>query len=179
MQKRVISLSKTHLASKKTSENCFSPVLKELLTDKERQSKKCGRNNHGLNRMLFIVIGTFFVGLAYLSTMVPVLPQSPFLLVALASYSRSSKKLENWLLNNRLLGKHLKGIRRNSLGFDKILRNRRLLGIIIIKIFVLTIVLFHIFGLMGLLLTIMIIVGKLFLFAVAIYISGRIWSAPV
>ncbi len=147
--------------------------------EREKQSKKCENGRHGLNRALFVVIGTFFMGLAYISILLPILPQSPFLLIALASYARSSKRLEKWLLNNRVLGKHLKGIQQGSLRAYKTSINRRFLGIVIVKVFVLATVLFYIFGLRGLLFTLMIIVGKLTLFAIAIYVSGHIWRISV
>lgn len=147
--------------------------------EREKQSKKSGNGRHGLNRILFMVIGTFFVGLTYLSIMVPVLPQSPFLLIALVAYSRSSKRLENCLLNNRVLGKHLKSIRQNNLRVDNISRSSRFFGIIVVKIFVLATLLFHLFGFMGLLFTLLIIIGKLALFALAIYISGYIWRVSI
>ncbi|HIQ39135.1 MAG TPA: DUF454 domain-containing protein, partial [Methanothermococcus okinawensis] len=64
-----------------------------------------------LIRLLFVVMGTIFVGLVYIAVLLPVVPQSPFLLIALVCYSRGSERLENWLINNRLFGKYLKDIR--------------------------------------------------------------------
>jgi len=38
---------------------------------------------------------------------VPLIPTTPFLLLAAALYLRSSDKLHNWLMNHRIYGKYL------------------------------------------------------------------------
>lgn len=38
----------------------------------------------------------------------PLLPTTPFLLLAAACYIRSSEKFYNWLINNKYLGKYIK-----------------------------------------------------------------------
>jgi uncharacterized membrane protein YbaN (DUF454 family) len=42
---------------------------------------------------------------------VPLLPTTPFLLLATACYCRSSSRLYNWLLNNRWFGTYIKNYR--------------------------------------------------------------------
>ncbi len=39
---------------------------------------------------------------------VPILPTTPFLLLAAVCYIRSSQKMYNWLLNNRVFGSYIK-----------------------------------------------------------------------
>jgi hypothetical protein len=41
----------------------------------------------------------------------PILPTTPFLLLASFCYARSSKRLENWLLSNRWFGEYIKNYR--------------------------------------------------------------------
>jgi uncharacterized membrane protein YbaN (DUF454 family) len=53
-------------------------------------------------------MGTIFVGLGILGIFVPILPSTPFFLLASICYVRSSKKLYNWLLNNRWFGSYIK-----------------------------------------------------------------------
>ena len=60
-------------------------------------------------RLLFVFIGSIFVGLAIIGIFLPGLPTTPFLILAAYFYIRSSKKLYNWLINNKILGIYIKG----------------------------------------------------------------------
>lgn len=55
----------------------------------------------------FIVLGSVFVVLAFIGVILPVLPTTPFLLLASFFYLRSSQKLHDWLINNKLFGEYL------------------------------------------------------------------------
>jgi uncharacterized membrane protein YbaN (DUF454 family) len=57
---------------------------------------------------LLIFAGTLFVGLGILGILLPLLPTTPFLLLAAACYARSSKRFYHWLLSNRWFGKYIK-----------------------------------------------------------------------
>jgi uncharacterized membrane protein YbaN (DUF454 family) len=50
------------------------------------------------------------VGLAVLGIFLPLLPTTPFLLLASACYVRGSDRLHRWLMNNRVLGKYIRNI---------------------------------------------------------------------
>ena len=58
-----------------------------------------------------ITTGTFFVGLGIIGIFLPLLPTTPFLLLAAACYARSSKRFYNWLLNNKWFGNYIKNYR--------------------------------------------------------------------
>ncbi|MBI2936754.1 MAG: YbaN family protein [Thaumarchaeota archaeon] len=59
-------------------------------------------------RVGLIISGTFFLGLGLLGLVLPILPTTPFLLLAAFCYSRSSKRFYDWLMSNRLFGSYLK-----------------------------------------------------------------------
>jgi len=64
-----------------------------------------------LVRIVLIVAGTFSVALGILGIFVPVLPTTPFLLLAAACYARSSQRFYDWLLNNKYCGNYIRNYR--------------------------------------------------------------------
>lgn len=63
-------------------------------------------------RVLLIAAGTLAVGLAILGIFLPILPTTPFLLLAAFFYARSSERFLHWLLTNRLFGAYIDNYRR-------------------------------------------------------------------
>lgn len=62
-------------------------------------------------RLGLIFLGSLFLGLGILGIFLPLLPTTPFLLLAAACFARSSKKLYAWLLNNRWFGSYIRNYR--------------------------------------------------------------------
>jgi len=60
---------------------------------------------------LLIILGTLCVTLAGLGVFIPILPTTPFLLLAAFLYARSSERFLNWLLSNRLFGRFISNYR--------------------------------------------------------------------
>ncbi len=59
-------------------------------------------------RILYISLGWFFVLLGIIGIFLPILPTTPFLILALALFARSSPRFHQMLLNNRWVGASLK-----------------------------------------------------------------------
>lgn len=57
-----------------------------------------------LGKILLIIAGFFCLALGVIGIFVPLLPTTPFLLLAAFCFLRSSRKLYDWLLNHRLFG---------------------------------------------------------------------------
>lgn len=55
-------------------------------------------------RLVYLVLGTGFLGLAALGVVIPILPTTPFVLLAAACYLRSSTRLHDRLLASRTFG---------------------------------------------------------------------------
>jgi uncharacterized membrane protein YbaN (DUF454 family) len=55
-------------------------------------------------RWMFAALGTLCVILGVIGVVVPVLPTTPFMLLAAACYARASVRFYNWLLNSRAFG---------------------------------------------------------------------------
>jgi uncharacterized membrane protein YbaN (DUF454 family) len=62
-------------------------------------------------RPFLIILGSLSVGLGAVGIILPILPTTPFLLLAAACFIRSSEKLYQRLISNRWFGKYLKNYR--------------------------------------------------------------------
>lgn len=59
-------------------------------------------------RAVLVAAGSVSLALAVLGLFLPLLPTTPFLLLASACYVRSSERLHGWLMGNRVLGGYIK-----------------------------------------------------------------------
>ena len=63
-----------------------------------------------LARLLFIILGTIFLLIGILGVVLPLLPATPFLLLASACYVRGSHALHSWLMSHTYVGTYLSNI---------------------------------------------------------------------
>ncbi|MGM0366012.1 MAG: YbaN family protein [Actinomycetota bacterium] len=67
-----------------------------------------------LVKYTLIFVGSLFVGLGVVGIFVPLLPTTPFLLVAAALYAKASEKFYRWLMENRMFGSYIKDYRQKK-----------------------------------------------------------------
>ena len=76
----------------------------EIFLNKRKTTSK-------LSRLALLLAGNLFVAFGILGIFLPLLPTTPFLLLAAACYFRSSEKFYSWLMNNKWLGNYIKNYR--------------------------------------------------------------------
>jgi len=59
-------------------------------------------------RALFFVAGTVSLAVGTIGIVLPILPTTPLLLLALACYCRSSKRMTEWVLTNKYFGSYIR-----------------------------------------------------------------------
>ncbi len=86
------------------------------LKNKEKTKKS-------LLKLLLIVSGWLSVGMGFIGIFIPMLPTTPFLLLAATCFAKSSPRFHNWLLTNKLFGRYIQDYkeRRGMRLFSKIL----------------------------------------------------------
>jgi uncharacterized protein len=65
------------------------------------------KNRRRFTKLLMMLAGHVSLGLGLLGIVLPLLPTTPFVLLAAACYMRGSESLYNWLMNQRLLGPYI------------------------------------------------------------------------
>ncbi len=77
----------------------------------ESELTKETNNRQKFVRALFFVAGTVSLVLGTVFIVVPLLPTTPLLLLALACYCRSSERMTRWVLTNRYFGNYIRRYR--------------------------------------------------------------------
>jgi uncharacterized protein len=65
----------------------------------------------GLRRQLYLVSGFVLVGLGLAGAALPLLPTTPFLLLAAFCFARSSRRWHEWLVTHRVFGPYINAFR--------------------------------------------------------------------
>lgn len=78
---------------------------KQFTKESEKiKTKKC------IKRLIFLG-GFISLILGIIGIVLPILPTTPFLLLASAAFAKSSERFHKWLLNNKILGAYIKNYR--------------------------------------------------------------------
>lgn len=67
------------------------------------------QSHHPVLRWLLISVGLLCTTLGIIGIFVPLLPTTPFLLLAAACFARSSERFHSWLVNHNHLGPMIRG----------------------------------------------------------------------
>ena len=61
-----------------------------------------------IKKYIYITIGLIAFALGFIGVILPVLPTTPFLLLASFCFTRGSEKFNNWFINTKVYKKHMK-----------------------------------------------------------------------
>ena len=64
-------------------------------------------------RIIWLIVGGGALGLGTLGIFLPILPTVPFFLLAAFSFSKSSTRLHNWMLNHKVFGPDIRNWNEN------------------------------------------------------------------
>ena len=101
------------------------------MNDLDKNIHTARETRNPIAKILWILLGSFFVMIGAIGAVVPGLPTTVFLILAAACYIRSSQKLYDWLIKNKTFGPYLKDYREGK-GMPK---NAKILAVSMIIIF--------------------------------------------
>ena len=78
------------------------------------EKNEIGLKKSRVTRILYIIGGTMSLALAILGIVLPGLPTTPFALLSAYLYAKSSRKLYDWLLNNKILGPRIRNYHKRN-----------------------------------------------------------------
>jgi len=79
-----------------------------MTMQQETELTKETNTRQKLARALFFVAGSVSLAVGTIGIVLPILPTTPLLLLALACYCRSSKRMTKWVLTNKYFGSYIR-----------------------------------------------------------------------
>ena len=89
-------------------------VSVEITATESEENLQLEIKKNKIIRALYVIGGTASLALAILGIVVPGLPVTPFALLSAFLYAKSSEKLYNWLLGNKILGPRIRNYQRRK-----------------------------------------------------------------
>ncbi len=90
--------------------NCINLMNKITENKQFTQESEIDKTKKWVKRIIFLG-GFISLILGIIGIVLPILPTTPFLLLASAAFAKSSEKFHRWLLNNKILGAYIKNYR--------------------------------------------------------------------
>lgn len=102
----------------------------EDIADEEcvRRLREAHMNSYKFRKIALVTAGTIAVVLGCVGIIIPVLPTTPFLILACFCYMRSSEKLYNKLMNHKVFGTYIY----NYVTYRSITKKTKILSIILL-----------------------------------------------
>ncbi len=72
--------------------------------EKQDYSHEVSRHGSFSVRVFLVTVGVLFVVIGVIGIFLPILPTTPFMLLAAACFAKSSSRFYNWIMNNKLFG---------------------------------------------------------------------------
>lgn len=66
-----------------------------------------------IHRVLILIAGTLALIIGFVGIILPILPSTPFFLIAGSCYFRSSERLYGWVMRHRLIAPHIRKFQEN------------------------------------------------------------------
>ena len=82
-----------------------------MVGDEEDSVHQVDLNRSLLSRIFWFSCGFLSMVIGLIGIVVPGLPTTPLMILAAACFAKSSQKFYDWIINNRLFGKHVKNYR--------------------------------------------------------------------
>ena len=82
-----------------------------MVGDEEASVHQVDLNRSLLSRIFWFSCGFLSMVIGLIGIVVPGLPTTPLMILAAACFAKSSQKFYDWIINNRLFGKHVKNYR--------------------------------------------------------------------
>ena len=67
-----------------------------------------------MKKTIFVTLGLICFALGIIGVFLPILPTTPFLLLAAALFAKSSDRLYNWLINHKVFGEYIRSFREDK-----------------------------------------------------------------